>query len=309
MFTTAIYRVAANFPPAMLLLCALLLSLSACESKPKQKAVVSQIPLATAIPLAEITTHYGEILQAHVRDGLVDYAALRQRQDDLNSLITKFSYVSEASFAAWSEAEQIAFLINAYNALTLKVIVDHYPIEPGLLTSLAHPKNSIRQISGAWDSITHSLLGQQTTLDYIEHETLRKNYRKPGIHMALVCAAMSCPKLRSEPYVGERLDAQLSDQAKDFLNSSSTFRIDRDKKKIYLSKIFDWFADDFIPVYENKASFTRLTSSSYSYKEKAVLAYISEHLEDADAAFIAEHQPEIEYLDYDWSLNERVSEQ
>jgi hypothetical protein len=264
--------------------------------------------VSDTISLLRITEKFNEILGDYVSNGEVDYSALKRSRKALDELLHDFATLSDKSFKGLSEQEQIAFLINAYNAITLKVIVDNYPIQASLIKSIAFPRNSIRQISGAWDSIKHPLLGEQMTLNHIEHELLRKEYQQAGVHMALVCAAVSCPSLRSEAYVGARLEEQLKDQAREFLSNSSKFLLDKEKNRIYLSSIFDWFGEDFIAAYQNSELLKGANLRNYSAKEKAILAYVASHLTETDAAYIRERQPEIEYLKYDWTLNEKAND-
>jgi hypothetical protein len=144
------------------------------------------------------------------------------------------------------------------------------------------------------------VLGEEITLDHIEHEVLRKEFNEPRIHVALVCAAMGCPPLRNEPFTGEDLDTQLDDQSKTFLANPEKFRIDRDAGTVYLSSIFEWFGEDFVMTYKPDEGY-----SGHSESERSVLKFASEYLGDEDARYLKEEAYEIEYLDYDWSLNER----
>jgi hypothetical protein len=175
---------------------------------------------------------YGKILSSYVDEqGLVNYTTLSRNRNPLDAYLQSLETISEEVSNDWQEADWIAFWINAYNARTLQVIIDHYPVE------------GIKKIPGAWKKLTFPVLGKERTLDEIEHGILRKKYREPRIHMALVCAAKSCPKLRGEPYVASRLDEQLADQSRDFLSRPSHLRIDG--KYVYLSPIFKWFKRDF----------------------------------------------------------------
>jgi hypothetical protein len=165
---------------------------------------------------------------------------------------------------------------------------------------LHYPKNSIRQISGVWDDLKFTIMGRPMVLDGIEHNVLRTNYHEPRIHMALVCAAMGCPPLRNEPYTSERLSAQFDDQARRFLSNPAKFRIDRDAGRVYLSSIFKWFGDDFIPKYAVEDSY-----GNHSKKERATLHFVAGYLEKKDADYLASGNYDVKYLDYDWSLNEQ----
>jgi hypothetical protein len=155
-----------------------------------------------------------------------------------------------------------------YNAATLKLIVDHYPVK------------SIKGIGslfkGPWDQPVVRLFDQTITLNNLEHDILRKDYNEPRLHMALVCAAKGCPPLRSEAYVGERLDGQLADQARIYLASPAGLQLDRAKGEARLSAIFKWYGKDFPSV------------SAF------VARYSGQNVDGLN----------IRYLDYNWSLNE-----
>jgi hypothetical protein len=145
-------------------------------------------------------------------------------------------------------------------------------------------------------------MGARMTLEEIEHGTLRKEFDEPMIHMALVCAAMSCPPLRNEPYVGGKLEEQFADQAAKFHANRATFRIDRRRDEVHLSPIFDWFGEDFLKRYG-----TSMKYAGHSKEERAVLNCISRHLSEADRRYLETADYDVEYLDYDWTLNERRS--
>jgi hypothetical protein len=235
--------------------------------------------------------------------GLVNYKKLKEQPEDLDAFITQIAQLDGKNFAKWQENDQIAFWINAYNGLTLQAIVAHYPIKPSLLGA-GFPKNSIRQIQGVWDKLKFNVMGKKVTLNDIEHEILRKKHNTPEIHMALVCAAISCPPLLNKPFIGETLTTQFSGQAKAFLATEGKFNIDRKKKTVYLSKIFDWFGDDFLKNYSPAKGF-----KNQNKKMKASLHYISLHLSKGDAEYLNSARYKVKFLDYDWTLNEKKPKQ
>ncbi len=243
--------------------------------------------------------HYAEVLNHYVDDhGRVDYRGLKGNRDSLDAYLSAMSRIGKSEYQSWSEADKIAFWLNAYNARTLQVVIDNYPIQAGFFGSLRFPSNSIRQISGVWDKLKSQFIGKDYTLDAIEHEILRKQFHEPRIHMALVCASVGCPFLRNEPYLGSRLDEQLEDQARKFLDASQNFHVE--DGTVYLSSIFKWFGEDFSPKYTPAGGF-----DGYSQSGKAVLNFISQHISEDQAAKLAQGGFDIEYLDYDWSLNEK----
>ena len=245
---------------------------------------------------------YAAVLTKYVdNEGLVDYAGLKGNVGKLDDFLRALAAVDAKTYDAWDDGGKVAFWTNAYNALTLKVIVDHYPIQKDLLRGLAFPANSVRQIPGAWDKVQFLVRGKKVTLNHIEHEVLRKQFNEPRIHMALVCAAKSCPRLRNEPYTGANLDAQLADQTRTFLAHPKKFRIDREGATMHLSSIFKWFGGDFVKRHAPKEGYARHDEAT-----RAVLHFAAKHLTGDEAAFVAGTEIKVEYLKYDWSLNEQT---
>ena len=244
---------------------------------------------------------YARALADYVDDrGMVDYGGLKVNRADLDHFVTSMGALKESVYNTWDDNTKVAFWCNAYNAITLKYILDRYPIKKGSwMSSFRFPENSIRQISGVWDKITTPVMNQPMTLDAIEHNVLRKQFTEPRIHMAIVCASVGCPVLRNEPFTGAALDEQLADQSLRFLSDSTKFRIDRKKNTVYLSPIFDWFGKDFTSVYMPESGFADLGAT-----DRAVLNFVSKHVSDKDAAYLAAGGYYVRYLDYDWSLNE-----
>ena len=245
---------------------------------------------------------YAAALKAYVDNrGMVNYTALKESRQQLDAFVRAVAYLDAEVYKAWDASAKVAFWINAYNALTLKAILDHYPIRPSLLRRVAYPRNSIRQIPGVWDKLQFLVMGEKMTLNGIEHEVLRKEFGEPRIHMALVCAAMGCPPLRDEPYLGERLSAQLDEQARKFLTDPAKFRIDRVAGEVHASAIFKWFGEDFVANHKPETGF-----AGHKDAVRATLSFAAGHLSKEDAAYLAEQQYEVEYLKYDWSLNEQA---
>ena len=244
-------------------------------------------------------TLYGEILKAYVDDsGMVNYKQLKANRTNLDTFVRAMANIDPKQFAKWDEQGRLAIYINAYNALTLKAIIDNYPIKSSWLKSRVYPKNSIRQISGVWNKIKFSVAGRQVTLDHIEHKILRKKFHEPRIHMALVCAAMGCPPLRNEPYLPAKLDEQLSDQSRKFLRPPEKFRLV--DNTLYLSPIFKWFGKDFVADYGSDKAF-----EGYGQPAAAVLSFITGYVGPDVADRLKQLPLEVKYSDYDWSLNEQ----
>ena len=244
---------------------------------------------------------YSAVLTKYVDSkGMVNYRNLKKDRNGIAEVATALFGVGKNEYDLLSDNEKIAFLINTYNFLTLKVIVDNYPFKPSFFSSLRFPKNSIRQISGVWDEIQFTVMGQKMTLNHIEHDILRVEFDEPRIHIALVCAAMGCPPLRNEPYSASKLDKQFEDQIRRFINNPLKFRIDKDKKRVFLSSIFKWFGEDFIQRYGTNDAFR-----DHDESEGAVLNYFAQYLSPLEYDFLLTESYDISYLDYDWSLNEQ----
>ena len=244
---------------------------------------------------------YGNVLQQFVNgEGLVNYQALKEDREPLDAFADALEHIDPVAFKTWSSEDKIAFWINAYNALTLKVIIDHYPIKKDWKKKLLFPIG-IRHIPGVWDKITFPIMGRKQTLNEIENEILRKDFNEPRIHVALVCAAMSCPQLRREPYTGSALKAQLKDQSLKFLNTPTNFRIDPLTKTVYLSKIFEWFEGDF-----KKTSGDVDAPIAWGKPgQQAVVAFIFPYIDATDRQLLKSQVQKVLYQEYDWELNEQ----
>lgn len=236
------------------------------------------------------TEDYANVLTSYVDDqALVDYQTLQQNRQALDTYNTSLASISPEQLTSWSDAEQIAYWVNAYNSLTLASIIDQAPL-----------KDSIKDIKGVWKGRKHAVSGTTKTLDEIEHETLRKDFQEPRIHAALVCAAMSCPPLRQEPFTADQLDAQLDDQVNQWLaNPETGLRIDRENNQVYLSKIFKWFGEDWLPGYGTDTGFTG------GEKQRAVLNFVSNYVSPEDKAYLEAGDYGVTYMDYDWALNQQ----
>ena len=172
-------------------------------------------------------TPYESVLSTFVDGrGLVDYNGLEAQSDSLDVFVKQLGEVSLSRFATWDTSAQVAFFINAYNALALHIIKERYPIRPSPWGIFMYPRNSIRQIPFVFQRVEYEVIGETMTLDETEHRILRVDYQEPRIHMALVCAAMSCPPLRQKPYRGAVLDSRLDEQTRRFLVQPDNFRID-----------------------------------------------------------------------------------
>jgi hypothetical protein len=245
---------------------------------------------------------FDSLLKSHVHDSRVDYQGIIKSSDELDTYLRQLGSVSEANYENWTEEQKLAFWINAYNAFTIKAIIDNYPIKRSFsLVGLFVPSNSILQIGGVWSEVQFRTVGKMVTLEEIEHEILRKEFNEPRIHFAINCASKGCPNLRNEAYRPDIIYQQLESQAIDFINDPMKgVKIDHGNNKVKLSKIFKWFGKDFITRYGNTDLFNGRNAT-----EKAVLSVVVNYLQDQDKKeFLKGNNFKISYLSYDWSLNE-----
>ncbi len=217
------------------------------------------------------------------------YAGFAQDREALKAYLASLAGVSQAAFNGFSKPQRMAFLINAYNAHTVELILSKYP-------DLKSIKDLGSFLKNPWKQPVAPLLGTTMTLDGIEHDTLRKRgaYDDPRIHFAVNCASIGCPMLREEAFVADRLDAQLDEQALRFLSDRTRNRYNPGSSKLEVSKIFDWYAEDF-----------RLGHRGIGSPE-AFFAKYAEQLADApaDRDAIRNQKAGITHLDYDWNLND-----
>ena len=233
-----------------------------------------------ASPLQQIDqTHaaFTKVLKAHLKDNKVDYAGLKKNSGELTAYLDTLAAVPESAFNKWDRDQQMAFLINLYNAATLKLIVDHYPLK-----SIKDIGNILK---GPWKQEVVRLFGKQETLDHVENDLLRAKYKDPRIHFAVNCASIGCPALRAEAFQAGKLDSQLEEQARKFLRDSSKNRLDAKNKVLYLSPIFDWFEGDF------------------TTKSGTVEKFIAPFVSAEDRKVIEKGGLSIKYTDYSWNLN------
>ena len=208
----------------------------------------------------------------------VKYAALKKDPSKLIEFNKSVSAISLSEFKGWPKNEQIAFLINAYNSFTLQIVVQHYPV------------SSIKKIGGIfgnpWKKKFFQFLGVESSLDRIEHEILRKDYKEPRIHFAVNCASIGCPPLQKLPFEAIRLDEQLEIAARNFVNSSNFNQYDPTTNTLNLSSIFKWYGSDFGEEKDLRKFFADRSDLGQPSKD-AILK-----------------SAKISYLDYDWNLNE-----
>jgi hypothetical protein len=274
---------------------------------PRRRALVVALPLALlglpgaarAQSAATAFDHrYGAwdtLLRQHVivaaggNASALRYAALQTQRATLKAVLDALSAVSPASYAAWSKAQQLAFLINAYNAFTVELILTRYP-------DLKSIKDLGSFVQSPWKKKFFRLLGQERSLDEVEHEMIRAPgvFDDPRIHVAVVCASIGCPMLRDEAFVAERLDAQLDDAMRRFLADRARNRFDAGTGTLSVSKIFDWYRKDFERGNRGYDSLQTLFA-----RHAEVLGASPQAQADIRAG-----RYKLAFLDYDWALND-----
>lgn len=250
---------------------------------------------------------YNTLLDKYVKDARVDYGGFLANKDEFESFLDSLGEVKQSEYGEWTYREKLAFWINAYNAFTIKAIIDHYPITRSFsLIGLFVPSNSILQIKGVWDRLEFKAVGRMVTLEEIEHEILRKEFNEPRIHTAINCASISCPDLRGEAYMPDRLYVQLTDASINFVNNPvKGFYVSPEKRRVEYSKIFKWFGEDFIESYGDAYTF-----EGRDEKENAVLNFALVYLKSDDSKkYLRNNKFNIGHLDYDWHLNEETDEE
>ncbi|MEM8907712.1 MAG: DUF547 domain-containing protein, partial [Bacteroidota bacterium] len=180
---------------------------------------------------------WDQLLRTYVqKDGRVNYRDWQQQQRELQIYLQQLS--SNPPGRNWTEQEQLAYWINAYNAFTIQLILDHYP-----LPSIKTIAGNWPMINSPWDLRFFQIGGIDFDLNTIEHDILREQFAEPRIHFAINCASIACPILRNEAYMAAQLEAQLEDQTRNFINDPERNQLDTDQ--LELSMIFSWFASDF----------------------------------------------------------------
>lgn len=248
-------------------------------------------------------TLYNALLEKYVRGGRVDYEGFIESRGEFEVFLKELGSLDPAELETWPDNDKLAYWINAYNAFTIKAIVDHYPIKRSfsLIGIFYAPSNSILQIKGVWTNLQFRAAGRMVTLDEIEHRILRKEFNEPRIHMAIVCASVSCPDLSGVAYSGDKIEEQLAAASVGFVNNPDKgVFIDEKDGRVKVSKIFEWFGDDFIKNYGDSTTFKNM-----SLKDNAVINFALDYLiSESSKKYIEKKDFKFGYLKYDWHLNE-----
>jgi len=251
-------------------------------------ALASACPSVARAPGPEAArfshARWDRLLRAYVsKAGWVAYERLRRESE--GELDRYLEELARADLAEFGDFERKAFWINAYNALCIRTLLDE-----DLPESVPH-RSFLGLGTNIFTQEDYTIAGKERSLDDIEHRILRKEFRDPRVHAALVCGASSCPRLRPEAYRAERLDAQLDEECRSWINEETDRkgmrknRLDRARKTFYASKIFDWFDEDF------------------GGSDEGILRFIRSYAEPSLKSFLETNEVRLRFLDYDWSLN------
>lgn len=215
------------------------------------------------------------LLKTHVEDGRVDYLGFKRDEDKLDGYLAALAAVSPR---ALNREERLAFYINAYNSYTVKLILTNF--------SKGRPVKSIKHIGGLfaspWSISFVDIGGETISLDTLEHKIIRPQFKDPRVHFAINCASKGCPPLMNEAYAGRSLDRQLEANTRSFLNHPDNTFVDKDR--LYVTKIFSWFAEDF-------------NHDIIGFLREYATGRLLLELDKAGSSL------QVKYLDYDWSLN------
>ncbi|WP_293747395.1 DUF547 domain-containing protein [uncultured Paraglaciecola sp.] len=222
----------------------------------------------------------------------VNYAQLFKQPEPLNQYLAQLSSVKQSEYQLWTNDEQLSFLINAYNGFTLQLIIQNYAkFQSGKVESI---KDLGSFFSSPWKQSFFTLLGKKRHLDNIEHDMIRVWFERPRIHAALVCAAVSCPPLRNQAFVADKLEQQLDDQMTQFLSDDQRNTIKLSDNRVYLSPIFKWYGEDFE---KGQQGFINL--------KDLIKVYQTDMADDPQQlTWLQKQDFDIRYLDYDWRLND-----
>ena len=237
---------------------------------------------------------FDTLLDLYVRDGLVYYRAFKADRGRLDGYVNALAAVAVDKLP---RNEQLAFWLNAYNALVLRTVIDHYPIQG---RSAEYPARSIRQIPGAFERLAHKVGGRTLTLDQIE-QTILPPFNDPRVYLALGRGAVSSGRLRSEAYAAAQVEQQLIEVGNECLARPECVQLDRESGKMSVNAIFSWREREFTAAYADKAP---PAFAGRSPIERAVVAFVQPRLLTTEKDFLAKNSFQMVYRKFDWSLND-----
>ncbi len=256
--------------------------MAACATQKTQTEIQIEASFDASYPT------YARLLDSSVVGELVDYEWLAANRAPLDTTVARFASLDSGGYETMSRQDRMALWLNAYNAITLRSIIDH------------HPVRSIKEIDGVWTGTTWPVAGRTVTLDQIEHDILRPVFEDARIHFAVNCASIGCPPLAEVPYIGDSLDVQLDRMARRFVNDPERTMIDSASGVMTVTEIFDWFGEDFVGQFQPAHD-----TEGLSQTERAVVGFVITYADDSLRAVVTSRGNwEIAYRDYDWSLND-----
>ena len=237
---------------------------------------------------------FDQVLDLYVRGGDVYYRALKSDRGKLDGYVNQ---LATATVDKRPREEQIAFWLNAYDALVLRTVIDHYPIAGH---SADYPAKSIRQIPGAFERTPHRVAGRSLTLDQIEKEVLPE-FHDPRVYFALGRGAVGGGRLRSEAFVPARLEEQLAEVAAECVTRAQCAQLDHEGGKMAVSSIFSWHEKEFADAFGDKAP---AAVANRSPIERAAVAFVFPKLLSAERDMIEKNTFQVVYKPFDWTLND-----
>lgn len=263
------------------------------------KEKIAIIVLLLASDMAQAFDHehstWNSLLERHIvliekgNGSQVDYAGMLSDNAVLKTYLVDLSEVNEEEYLSWNKAQRLAFLINAYNAFTIELVLTKYP-------DLRSIKDLGSFFRSPWKKRFITLLGKKRHLDNLEHDMIRKPgvFDDPRIHFAVNCASVGCPMLRNEAYTARQLDMQLEDGMRRFLSDRSRNRFAKARGILQISKIFDWYGKDFE---QGHHGFTSLKATFTKFAD-----LMADDMQTRQRIRTGDYQ--IEFLEYDWQLND-----
>jgi hypothetical protein len=253
-----------------------------------------QLPPSNVHPLHR---PFDQMLDIYVRDGFVYYNALRLERRRLDAYVASLDSPTAAALAKGSVDEQKAFWINAYNALVLRTVINHYPIKG---RASEYPRSSIRQIPGAFEKPLHRVAGRSVSLDGIEKDILAP-LGDARVFLALGRGSYGGGRLRSEAFDGPTMDGLLAAVAEESATRVQLVKIDPAANAVSMSPLFSWREPDFVAALAGKAP---PLYNQRSGLERAVLALIHPHVSTPDTLFLEKNTFKMQFHDFDWRLND-----
>ena len=241
--------------------------------------IVWLVLFATAA-LAGGPEDYDYILQKYVKGDYMDYAALVKNKDDRQRLDAFMDWQAKADLVPMTRDDKIAFYINAYNSANIKAIVDNYPVHSPL------------DIPGYFDKLKYKVAGEDLTISEIEYDRLIAAHKDMRAHFAVVCSDRGCMPLRGVAWKGKSLHADLETVSRQFVKDERQFKIDYDKKEVWISKIFEWYGKKF----------TQDPDRPAAKPELFVLPYV----DDKAKALLASGDYTLRIIEWNWTLNEKL---